>query len=294
MSVVSVTESWLGEESTDADAGLELKRVLTIIATPGVDGTALDAVAAHADVPKRGEEHPRWDGYFCSNSTVRRAKGPNWYECEATYSTSTTAIDDPSTPTSEAPVFRWESYAWQEALDLDLDGNPIASTAGEPFDPPYQAARSCPLLVMVRNYSTATVTPAWLAQWADTVNSDALTIGGTSVAIGEALIVGQPEAEFVPAAAGVAAYYKVTFRVALRLGGGAGAWQYNPIDQGYRVINFTGATILVVDDAGNPLSQPVLLNGAGTRLASGDPPVYLSYVVRNSIAMSGLGLAVPS
>jgi hypothetical protein len=49
------------------------------------------------------------------------------------------------------------------------------------------------------------------------------------------------------------------------------------LDAGYFYLDGQGKKKLAVDDKGNPLGQPVLLNGRGGLLPNGAPPVYLRF-----------------
>lgn len=292
MSVHSVTESWQGCDSDEGDGRRDISRKLTVIATRPVSGDVLNEIRVFSGVPRPGAVHPRVSGYYCQSANITSGEGPTIFHVVAKYSPKPVA--DNTSPLTQGPKARWTKYTWQETIDHDLDGYPIASSAGEPFDPPLTVSRSCPLLSFTKNYALSTVSPAWLGSWADTVNSDVLTIGGDTVAIGEALIVEQPEAEYIDSIDGVAAYARVTFQVALKLGAGAGAWQFSPLDQGYREINGSGSLVTILDEAGMALNQPHLLDGAGAKLPDASPPVFLEYRTRRVVAMTGLGLVAPS
>jgi hypothetical protein len=272
-------------------------RIITVQATATGTDDVHDLIRAEADYPAPGSEHPRCAGYYCKSVSIDSGEGPHLFTIRANYTTervdATGTTGDPLNPMLSPPKVRWDSMTWQRQIDTDIAGFPICSSAGEPYDPPYTITESCPVLVYTRNYSVATWSASSLGVLAYRVNLEAFTLGPDTVGAGEAMIDGQPIAEYVPPNGSTPAYYQVTFRIALKLGQGELAWQYRPVDMGYRQLNDDGDLVTVCDASGAPLNQPSLLNGSGHLLPSGDPPVFREFIVRDSVDMGGWGLVLP-
>jgi hypothetical protein len=91
-------------------------------------------------------------------------------------------------------------------------------------------------------------------------------------------------------AAGLA-YWQVNYEFHVRPDG----WARRVLDSGYRIRTGTASDgtptfEILKDDDGNPLSQPVLLDGNGARLAEWSNPVYLTYNTKAIKPFSVFGL----
>lgn len=289
MAVSVFKEGWRGVSGGGKASSGDRTRVFDVVATRSGTTDIVSDIKADASCPKIGDAHPFVSGYYATDVQVRENGGPTKFLVTVPYAPRT-APAVPSNPLSASPLVSWSSLETQEAIDKDEDGNQIGTSAGEPFDPPITRPTCDLVLDFTKNYATGTVTPSWLYGWSYRVNSDALA---GIAAVGEALILGVPTARLVPAQDGVSAYYSVNFRVALRVGQGANAWKRVLLDQGYRINDGTGKLTTVVDEAGRPLNQPVLLDGSGGRLASGGTPVTRSFRVYKTAAFTSIGLVLP-
>lgn len=294
---VTFFESWKGKGAGDEEKSSTRTRIITVHATTPATGDVHDSIRAEDDYPAPGTEHPRCPGYYCKSASIESGEGPQMFVIRASYTTervdATGSTGDPLNPTLSPPKVRWDSMTWQRGIDTDTAGFPICSSAGEPYDPPYQITESCPVLVFTRNYAVSAINAGVLATLAYRVNDGDFTLGPDTVHAGEAMIDGQPVAEFVPANGTTPAYYTVTFRIALKLGKGELAWQYRPLDMGFRQLNADGDLVTICDASGAPLNQPSLLDGSGHALATGGTPVYREFIVRDSVDMDGWGLVLP-
>jgi len=287
MPVSIVSERWSGRGSSEDQQARKVRRTFDVIATVPGSGDVLNEIRAHASIPKVGNAHPRITGQYCQNVNVEQAEGPTKFLAVAEYSQK--VVGDVTDPLNQPPDVGWEALENQREIDTDLDGNPIASSAGEPYDPPIVETESDPVLVWTKNFATSTVTASWLIGWAEKTNSGAVNVNGEAIAAGEALAIGVPRAEFVEGREGVTAYFRVTFRIALRKGAGANAWKRKLLDQGYRFLNGSGQLVLFVDESGKPLNQPALLNGSGGKLTSGSP-VFRTFRTKGTKDFTELGL----
>lgn len=292
MAVSVFVETWRGVQGGGSASSGTRTRTFDVVATYTGSSDIVSDIKAHGSCPAVGSAHPYVAGYYATDVQVRENGGPTKFQVTVPYAPRTTP-PVPSNPTSANPEVSWGSIEVQEAIDADEDGLQIGTSAGEPFDPPITRPTADLLLDFTKNYATGTVTPAWLLQWAYRTNSNAGTISGVSVAAGEGLIIGVPSARLVPAQEGVSAYYSVNFRIAWRIGQGADAWKRVLLDQGYRTRDGSGKLTTVVDEAGRPLNQPVLLDGSGGRLASGGTPVLRTFRTYKTVSFAGIGLVFP-
>jgi hypothetical protein len=287
MAVLLVSERWSGQGASEDQAARKVRRTFDVVATRPVSGDVLNEIRTASGIPKVGNAHPRITGQYCQTVNVEEAGGPTKWLVTAEY--SQTVVGDVTDPLAQPADVAWEVLENQREIDTDLDGNPIASSAGEPYDPPIVETESDPVLVWTKNFATATVTASWLLGWADKTNSASVTVNSETVGIGEALQIGVPRADFVEGREGVSAYWRVTFRIAIRVGGGANAWKRKILDQGYRFLNGSGQLVLATDEAGRPMNQPMLLNGSGGKLTSGSP-VFRTFRTKGTKAFMELGL----
>lgn len=284
-------EDWDGRQDQETDGRRDLTCRWTVYATSPAIGDVHDEIRAHGSFPHQGKQHPRKPGYYSKGGRISTGDGPHMYVVEASYSQATQV--DVTNPLATPPDVSWDSMEIPTPIDVDFDGNPIASSAGEPFDPPLVLPRQVPVLVFTRNYAVATVTPTWLASWTNTTNSASFTLAGDTIAIGEAFIERQPTATYVAARDGFDAYYRVTFRIAVAPGQGEHFFQHNPLDRGYRHLNGEDELVTIVDAKGDPVGQPTLLDGTGHKLADDADPVVLHFRIRGTSDIGSLGLVDP-
>lgn len=292
MSVHLFAEDWNGNPDDEAGGRRQLRLRWNVYATPPEIGDVRDEIRAHEGFPFQGKQHPRKPGYYSQGATITNGNGPHLYVVEALYAQKVPV--DVTDPLASPPQVAWDVMEIPTPVDVDFDGEPIASSAGEPFDPPLVLPRQIPVLVFTRNFPVATVTPTWLASWSNTTNSAAFELAGEDIEVGEAFIERQPTAAYVEAREDAPAYYAVTFRIAVAPGQGEHFWQHNPLDRGFRHLNSEDELVTIVDAKGEPLNQPTLLDGEGHKLAAAADPVVLHFRIRGTSDIGSLGLVPPS
>ncbi len=220
--------------------------------------------------------------------------GKGLYRVEAQYAKQLNgSTAEPTVNT--APTYEWDGQLQSEPVDLDYDGNPIVNSSGEPFDPPLSAP--LPRLTgTITLYKTSLPVSTLLAYVGATNSDNPWSIGDGSgdVPRGGALIT----AAKVSAASNGLRQVQIGIeaRPTLVINGQS----FQPFrrvvhDRGRRIITGTdgdGNTTyeLVRDDNGNPLPDPVLLDGAGGRLAAGSSPVLLSFKNHGEASYEALGI----
>jgi hypothetical protein len=175
----------------------------------------------------------------------------------------------------------WGFAKFETVVEEDKDGNKVTNSAGDYFDPPITMDDTRPLLKVTRN--EATYNPAMAKTWKDTINS--LTWNGFdpyTVKVGE--ITGDlqynPECGF---------YFEVTYEFEIEVKG----WRKLILDQGLRALDSgTGKQYAILDEKGEEITSPVLLDGSGNKLANGASPVYLSFKVYTEADFTPLNITL--
>lgn len=204
----------------------------------------------------------------------------------------------PGDPLDEPPEISTHSQKDKKPILLALDGEMIASSAGEPYDPVQEIDDTHYLLRIVKNFPDIDL--AFNASYRDAINSD-IFFGCAP----ETVKVETP-GTFERLWAGNTKYYRVTWEFSLLSGediSGAGPvaiiddWRLKLYDYGmYKLVgtapNQKRVTIKGLDGA--DLSAPTLLDNAGAVLAIGQSPKLrrtpLGYPVYRQLPFAALGL----
>ena len=180
-------------------------------------------------------------------------------------------------PLSEPPDITWSTVSDTVEIDVDANGIPITNSADEVFDPPIQSevadleiriSRNEPLNPMTAfaGFAKKVNTQTWANLPPGTVLMD--EISGKKIEHGDLV------------------FYRVDYRLLFRFDG----WKIRKLDKGYRTKAANGDLEIMTDKDGNPLSEPVFLDGSGQKLADGASGVFLEFEVRQSVNFDVLGL----
>lgn len=206
--------------------------------------------------------------------------------------TASNAVD-PGTinenPLERDPEYEWSTTTAMEPKYTDAEGNPIESSAGELFDPPIEAPALDAVLRIT--FNKASYDPAKAIAYTNSTNSDTWLIPGTSYHAA-------PHEAKVAAWTGRSAvennihYWQHTLEIHFREydeAAGLYGWKQSVLDQGFYEGVPGGDRLKIMDDSTppKPLNAPVKLDGAGSVLASGEPPVYRQFVIYKQRVFSG-------
>ena len=238
-------------------------------------------VGSNGSLPVIGNTFPSDGNAYCTNLDVQCIRGWRIWDVTATYSTERVLN---TVPTSDPTYITWDTEQFQKPATQDKDGKGVVNSAGDPFIPAEQMDDSRRVVTVQKNLANV---PTWILSYQDAVNSDAFTIDGRSIAIGEAKMqrvsVGPPEIR------NGTTFRQVTFVIALRRDG----WAYKILDQGFNEkdpADTTKRKAIYIN--GQLPSSPVLLDGTGK--AQTDPKtanaVYLTFNVYKQQAFSSLPL----
>lgn len=188
-------------------------------------------------------------------SAQESADGYSWL-VDVTYSRS--AIENPL----DKPLkISGSQSAKQVPVEFDQNGDPILNSAGDPFQEILFAEDFDDTLQLTFNSATI---PFAASQAAKKTTNSAAILG---LAVGTVRYAGmsfQPQDHET-----LGTYYTVTIGLAL-----ADDWKTRLLDQGFREVDADGE-LVPIQVGGKDASQPLLLDGAGERLASDGTPVTL-------------------
>ncbi len=188
----------------------------------------------------------------------------------------TVFYDSLGSPTMLPWDVSWDYATEQVAAVREIDDPPdyvgsiIANSAGDPFDPPIPKDRNRSVLTISRYTNTFSSRKPRL--WKDKVNLLPVTIDFEEHEIGTLKV---KSVNAVREVVNLTAYWKETVIVECDPDG----WTHKILDRGFRVLSPSGQPIIYKDEFGRAPSQPIPLDGNGHKLPTGDPPVYLEFLV---------------
>ncbi len=245
-----------------------------------------------AGVPWHGQRHPNAPALTVvdKNCTALSAAG-GLYEVTVTYGSVNLNFADEEEVAPEARPWRIQT-SWvssTEAVDMDADGKPLVNSSDEPFDPPDCEEILDKLYTITGTLKDTAANRAMLDRLNNTVNTD--TVYGYGPGRGRMRTSAERMRQ------GRKRWLEVTVEILFRtVPKGVPekyAWHRRKLDQGYRTKTITGNEAVytaITGDDGQAVSQPVLLDGKGGRLAAGAKPVWLYFPRFSTARFADLGL----
>jgi hypothetical protein len=174
----------------------------------------------------------------------------------------------------------WAQF--EEAVDRDINGNPILNTAGVPYNPPVMRDVSRPILTLIRNEQS--FDPSVAETFKDKTNEDVF-YGYAPKLVKMHDIVGTEL--FHPACA---RYVRVNYETHFKpiRGGQAYGWTRDILSAGYQQI--VGGKLVPILSKGVPVTEAVPLDASGAQLAVGGTPYYQQFDVYEGATFGDLNL----
>jgi len=269
MSVVSVKEGYSSVRySGSGSSEKTLTRVFSAVVDDATD-TPL-TLAADSNIPQAGDTYPS-DASFRAGVPDISKISPYFYNVTVTYGTS--EIDFPTggdNPLSEPASIDWDDAESVEPVDKDADGEALVNAVDEPFDPAPTHPFNDAVLIIQRNQAAFYAGDKYI--FGGSVCSHTFWGAPAGTALMKSIRAHYER--------GSINYWKVTYRIQFRLDRPAGVnpsqtWYHRLLNQGYRYYDDDGQLLIAKDDAGDPVSQPILLDADGKKLAAGATPVWL-------------------
>lgn len=242
----------------------------------------------HVSAPEYGSVHPSDPGAWVNS---RQAKCESGYVDWKLYVKWSSKRELATDPTAEPAIITVSTEQFQKVADKDINGYAVCNSAGDPFDPPYMMDDSRRVIHVQKNMSGH---PAWILNYQDAVNSDAVTIKGVTYAVGQMKLqrvsIGEDQVRNgVP-------FVVVSLEIHCQRDG----WHLKPLDAGFRELAWDGLTRINIynpasttdDTERERISAPVPLNGSGQVLENPDTStsVFLDYQIYVTEAFADLPL----
>ena len=196
------------------------------------------------------------------------------YLAKVAYAPNTTGGSEEPEPDGD-PVYRIEDGFEEVPVDVDVDGNAIANSADEPYDPPLRAPRPTEFLIVewIVTDTNIFIAAKKSRDYRGRTNSVAWHGAEIKEVLCHSLRPIQQDDNTVKFAAKF--QYKDSFLASAATVPG---WVTAVVDRGRRVITGTNAAGKrtyepILDDDGQPITEPVPLNGSGVRNGATDAAV---------------------
>lgn len=179
-------------------------------------------------------------------------------------------------PLNRLPIDTWDNEQFQRALEKDIDGKPIVTPAGQPFDPPLTVDDTRPILTYVRNEASY---PQSILTYQDAINADLFLIFPPRTAKINISAAKRFEKDVK--------YYETKYVVHFRHDG----WKREGLNRG-TWFKATAATTLAKVTKLLPGAAKVLLASDGT-LTDADNPSYSTFKVYRELPFAPLNIYIP-
>lgn len=268
--------------STDASK-VTTSRVFDLAYSSGVTiAEAFATIGVSGGLPARGDAHPLFSGMYCDKITLEPDGGGQDWTATADYSYSNdVAQSTPADLSTKVPVVRTTFIPYEY---------PILATnsAHEAFDPPVIDQQFNLILDIEKYYSKAGMTPTIADGLINSVNSGSVTVAGRTIAHGFGLI----RAIDLEQNTGANSTVYTRAHIQIEISRAESGWTQLIRDQGLNQV-ISGYLRPCLDGEGNPVVDPVRLNGSGIQLdpATADSgTVYIARQTKPVVAWTPLSL----
>jgi hypothetical protein len=171
-------------------------------------------------------------------------------------------------PTAWPIKIRFTGQKYEKVLYADQAGNPIVNSAGDPFSDPVTVDDSRSLITIQRNELVSSFDFTLSETYRDTVNNAVWNGFDTKTVKCATIDTSDPTYD----SNNQVYYLEVVYLFEIN----RDTWVKKILDQGFSELDGSGNP-KAITNAGQPVSDPVPLDGSGHRLGSGGTPVYLSF-----------------
>lgn len=229
---------------------------------------------------------------------VRHVESSNTlFEANVEYATLPMSGGVPGTPDVTNPLdrayeYRWATNSYMDPIDKTIESTPkpIQTLAKEPYDPSVEREMTRLSLTVTRNESHTLseghrlFSVSDISLYKDSVNLVAWIAGGETWQPKTVRMIGITADKLYEYGLW---YWRVTYQLAFN----ADTWVKSILHQGIYQLEapFHTSRIRCKDDEGGKAVVPMLLDGAGAQLVSGDP-VFHDFDVYKTMAFDGLEL----
>ena len=200
-------------------------------------------------------------------------------------------------PLQDRPDIRWGSRTVRLPVRVDINGDPIQNSAGQPFDP--LPEEDFQVLVYEYSHNIASYSEANARSYRGAINDDNFTLAGLSISPYQARIVGINASN---AERNGTRYWRESVVVEI-----VDDWRLTLVDEGlmkksgiadgpgdpHYIGGGESVVTPILDANGNPIFEPTLLDGNGAPLGGGNP-VLLRFDTAAKPLRSFGGLGLPT
>ena len=275
--IVRIDEQWKGTGGSVSTGGDRQVRKWKIEFDAAESGgrNSCDALVAPG-LPHIYDLHPH-NRYIMVLDKQAQLLSPTLVEVVVNYGVRAGSTDDDggaSDPLSLPVELSFSDVNDELPVDVDIQGAAIVNSSLEAFDPPLTKPSNDKRMQITKNI--ASYRPGDFLGFKDAINSTKWE----GFEVGTVRYLGESATRVTE---GETTYWRVTHELQIRRDG----WVRKILDQGYREKTGKDSSnkptfAEITDTTGKPVSQPVLLNGSGGKLADGAKPEILEFVLNDS------------
>lgn len=262
---VEVTRNWTASrlsQQVSAHESFDVTGVTTLLQALNANG------APFGPVPKQGVTHIDDPSLYASPPVGQIITPGAHFRIEVDFLPLNLQVGiAPTNPLDAPPKFSWSNEDEAEETDIDLFGNPLANSVGDPIDPPPQIILTTRILRVTRWESNYSISTADAFEWK--TNDDPIHVAKTDEVIPEGCMLCRaisPTGEYDERSTAIQIQYLFAVRAA--------GWLWRFLDHGYRAW-YTDSTDSKNKLAeffskadGTQFSRPCRLNGKGKPYAA--------------------------
>lgn len=292
MAIGSVNEMWSTKDGDLVQEGKKITRTYRKAFQVTHDiGEPRDLIERAAGVPRVGDAHER-SPFVRVKRVSSLARSPILSLVFADYVGETDRDEENKSPIDFKPDIQWSDVSSTEAIDEDIDGNPIVTATGEPIDGLTMEIND-PLVTIKKNFLT--FNSYLMYEYRRSVSSDAFLGYPAGVA---RMVNYSAQMQYYE---DTDAYWSVTaqiqFRVTIRTTPERAWWKRIRHEGFYCFVDdpFNPGTLIKVRarDANNePTMRPVLLKEDGTQETDPTKAFWLEKQVYKPLPYNALGLLI--
>ena len=187
----------------------------------------------------------------------------------------------PQDPTQWPLRIDWGEAADKKSVIVDINGNAIVNSAGDPFKDSIEIDDNRTVLTVVQNMLT--YDPQVAGNYRGHLNVAAFAGFAPKTVLCTNITASLRFDKNAGGGTGEGSYYEVTFIFQINEKG----WDRKILDRGFNYL--VSGTVTPITNDGQPPSEPMLLNGSGGILAVGGTPAFVNYDVYPTADFSVFG-----
>lgn len=291
MAVTEVSLRIPAEGSIDQRGQRSYTAEYKVVTDDADDGA--DVILSASGLPGPGDSYGSGANiaFFVSSSARRETKlatgGAVWH-VTVSYGPYDWATATPVGPPTDWPIkFRFEPEEFERPCIVDVDGNAILNSAGQPFAEPIMREDSRRVWVVTRNEALSGFDPVAAELFANKLNLYTWNGAAPKTVKAKPYVTG--DIQYSQELGGF--WFPVTYRFHYNPDG----WAEAPLDRGFSELDTSTSPPKlknIKDKEGQDVKEPALLDGSGSRLADPSPgnEVFLEYHIYEAVDFAPMNL----